>query len=51
VPEGSALRALNGFDVYRILARLHMQLKENVRKSSAKAGLFLFQKERGKSDA
>ena len=51
MPEGSALRALKGVDVYRILARLHMQLKENVRKSSVKAGLFLFKMERGKSDA
>ena len=51
MPEGSALRALNGFGVYRILARLHEQLKENVRKALRKQGFSSFQKERGKLDA
>jgi len=52
VPEDSALQALNGFDVYRILARLYKQLKENVRKALRKQGFFrLLNKERGKFDA
>ena len=33
--------------MYRILARPHTRLKENVRKSLAKAGLFLFSKTKG----
>ena len=45
MPEGSALRALNGFDVYRILARLYMQLKENVGKALRKQGFSCFKRE------
>ena len=44
MPESSALRALNGFDVYRILARLRRQLKENVRKALRKQGFSAFTK-------